>query len=417
MTQGDDDGLQVKLRGYKTKSSTNNGGWTSRKVMVRNGRYQEWRLDQHSFQLVSQEPTRLSYADFFLQDKVYQYHEEMKRVIQKYTGAAAVVIFHHKVRSGKAGRLQGERGPDVTQQYVHGIHTDASALTAERAYFGALKKLQEEWPGDPNLRRFRSGRFVYINAWRNIADLPILDNHLACCDENSLVAPEDYILSEDFDQGRIKQRYGLSPNRYHLHHWYYFPCMTKSEILLFKQWDSDATLPGRMCFHTAIQDPTAPRRSTPPRESVEVRAIAFFPNHQPNTCPELWTMNNLASRLVGAGASVLPGDTSSVTSVMVVRAMEHVEQWPLLAQRLVRRAPRTRQGATFVLEAMMQDPRNRLGLRTASQETKDAIKAEILAEDGFYNAFVQAKNKLEASSTAEAGSGYWSPATWRKSWG
>ena len=52
--------------------------------------------------------------------------------------------------------------------------------------------------------------------------------------------------------------------------------MKKNEVILFKQWDSDPTLSGRITFHTAFSDPAAPP-DAPTRQSIEVRAIAFFP--------------------------------------------------------------------------------------------------------------------------------------------
>ena len=52
--------------------------------------------------------------------------------------------------------------------------------------------------------------------------------------------------------------------------------MKKSEVILFKQWDSDPTRRGRITFHTAFSDPAAPP-DAPTRQSIEVRAIAFFP--------------------------------------------------------------------------------------------------------------------------------------------
>ena len=51
--------------------------------------------------------------------------------------------------------------------------------------------------------------------------------------------------------------------------------MTKDEILYFVQYDSDPLSPCRYCFHTAFSDPKVPA-SMPQRQSVEVRAIAFF---------------------------------------------------------------------------------------------------------------------------------------------
>ena len=45
------------------------------------------------------------------------------------------------------------------------------------------------------------GRFVYINAWRNITTDPIENNHLPVYDETSLVSPDDYLASDLFLPG------------------------------------------------------------------------------------------------------------------------------------------------------------------------------------------------------------------------
>ena len=58
------------------------------------------------------------------------------------------------------------------------------------------------------------------------------------------------------------------------------------EVLLFKQFDSDTALPGRMTFHTAFVDPTV-RPDAPERQSIECRAFLFFLDFEPNTCPAL----------------------------------------------------------------------------------------------------------------------------------
>ena len=55
------------------------------------------------------------------------------------------------------------------------------------------------------------------------------------------------------------------------HLWFYFPDLTREELILHKQFDSDTTKQGRMVFHTSVPDPTAPP-NTPPRGSIEVIA-------------------------------------------------------------------------------------------------------------------------------------------------
>ena len=59
--------------------------------------------------------------------------------------------------------------------------------------------------------------------------------------------------------------------------WYYFPKMQMDEVFLFRQFESDTALPGRMTFHTAFVDPTV-RPDAPERLSIECSAFLFFPD-------------------------------------------------------------------------------------------------------------------------------------------
>ena len=58
--------------------------------------------------------------------------------------------------------------------------------------------------------------------------------------------------------------------------------MQMDDVLLFKQFDSDTALPGRMTVHDPIVRPDAPER-----QSIECRAFLFFLDFEPNTCPAL----------------------------------------------------------------------------------------------------------------------------------
>jgi hypothetical protein len=57
------------------------------------------------------------------------------------------------------------------------------------------------------------------------------------------------------------------------HHWWYFPEMTRDEILLLKLNDSDHSVAWRVP-HSAFHDKTA--NAAEPRHSIEFRTIAFF---------------------------------------------------------------------------------------------------------------------------------------------
>ena len=59
------------------------------------------------------------------------------------------------------------------------------------------------------------------------------------------------------------------------HRWNYFPRMERHEATLIKCYDSLKDGRARFSLHTAFQDPTTPENA-PPRESIEIRTLAFF---------------------------------------------------------------------------------------------------------------------------------------------
>jgi hypothetical protein len=107
--------------------------------------------------------------------------------------------------------------------------------------------------------------------WRAI-NQPIQKNPLAIADAKS-VAVEDFLLSERRYPDRVGQTYRLkyNPN----HRWVYFPEMRREEALVFKVYDSEKDGRARFTPHTSFNHPNAPLNA-PPRQSIEVRAFAFF---------------------------------------------------------------------------------------------------------------------------------------------
>jgi len=244
---------------------------------VRDGRNQQHSLDKNSFELVEQE-TALSTKDFFDDhEKVKNvYYPEIAELIKEKTGAAYVMMFHHQVRAKKNNATAETGTVSSIQPYAYGVHSDSHPKSARDLFkmiAGGLDK------------KFHKGRFLYINAWRNITDTPIGNDHLAVLDETSIVKPDDYIVSEFHDNSYSLQQYRLLDVNSGQHKWFYYSEMKKNEVILFKQFDSDTTLSGRLCFHTAFNNPKA--QECPERQSVEARGIAFFPDHEPNSCPDM----------------------------------------------------------------------------------------------------------------------------------
>merc|ERR1719310_2100677 len=100
--------------------------------------------------------------------------------------------------------------------------------------------------------------------------------------------------------------------------------MVREEVLLFKQWDSDTSLSGRVCFHTAIKDPSA-RAGAPARQSIEARALLFFPDHEPNTLPPMPTASSdsadVSETEANTGAEKVMGGLAYIEGNPQTRAM------------------------------------------------------------------------------------------------
>ena len=109
-------------------------------------------------------------------------------------------------------------------------------------------------------------RFAEYNVWRPISG-PVQRSPLGLIDAQSL-APADLVY-----QDRTGEIYHVAYNPDHL--WFYFPAMKTDEVVLIKGYDSATDGRARFTPHTAFDDPTTPENA-PPRESIEVRALAFF---------------------------------------------------------------------------------------------------------------------------------------------
>ena len=175
------------------------------------------------------------------------FYVRMVEMFKKVTGAAHVHVFHHQLRA-TIDNADGNGFNTSVQPYAMAVHSESSRQAFEEAFL--------RFAGSAVDVKFCKGRFVYTNAWRNITTDPIGNNHLAVCDESSLVSPDDYLASDLFMPGTRSMQYGLSDHKAAKHRWYYFPKMQMDEVLLFKQFDSDTALPGCMTFHTAFVDPT-----------------------------------------------------------------------------------------------------------------------------------------------------------------
>ncbi|HUZ13369.1 MAG TPA: CmcJ/NvfI family oxidoreductase [Caulobacteraceae bacterium] len=233
------------------------GTYEKQVVSIANGRrHGEFGLDASGFELASH-PTRMH--SFFDADELHSvYYPEMQRLIAERSGARRVHVFDHTLRSSDEDRRAARR----IREPVKSVHNDYTEWSGPQ-------RLRDLLPGEAEM--LSSRRFAIIQVWRAI-DRPVERNPLAVIDARSL-APEDLIASERRFPDRVGEIYLVRRNPGH--RWIYFPRMLRDEALVFKVYDSDAGGPARWCAHSSFDDPTTPT-SAPPRESIEIRAFAFF---------------------------------------------------------------------------------------------------------------------------------------------
>jgi hypothetical protein len=234
------------------------GSQELKRVDIHNGRLhpERFSLDESGFVFVEHQ-TKV--ADFFDPEQIKSvYYPEVERIIQETSGARRVVIFDHTLRSGD----EGEREAKLVREPVLSAHNDYTEWSGPQ-------RVREILPDEAE--RLLKHRFAIIQVWRAI-NQPIQANPLAVADARS-VAMEDFLVAERRYPHRVGQTYRLMYNS--RHRWFYFPQMRRDEALVFKVYESERDGRARFTPHSSFDDPTSPP-DAPPRQSIEVRAFAFF---------------------------------------------------------------------------------------------------------------------------------------------
>jgi hypothetical protein len=215
------------------------------------GRETAFTIDRNGFQFVKA-PTDVQ--DFYSPEEVRRvYYPEVERLLRNTLGASRVFVFDHGVRNA------GRPGAGMPVRRVHNDHTVISAPRRVRDHLG------EDAP------ELLKHRFGIVNVWRPIRG-PVLDSPLALCDAQSFT--DDDLIATDFVYANVR---GETSSVEHnpRHRWYYFSQMQTDEVALIRVHDSANDGRARLSFHTSFDNPLA--AGAPPRESIEVRALVFFP--------------------------------------------------------------------------------------------------------------------------------------------
>jgi len=236
----------------------------------RKGKYQEYRmtvrdgraianqlsLEREGFIFVKHE-TKVK--DFFDEEDVRSvYYPETEQLVKENSGAKRVLVFDHTLRSADSAMREAKQisGP------VRNAHNDYTEWSGPQRVRDLLPNEAAEL-----LKR----RFAVIQTWRPIRN-PVEREALAIADARS-IGTKELIPSSRVYPDRVGEVYHCTFNPEH--RWYYFPRMKRNEAMVFKCFDSMKDGRARWTAHCAFDDP-AGRPDAPPRESIEMRTLAFF---------------------------------------------------------------------------------------------------------------------------------------------
>lgn len=227
-----------------------------RAVVIHDARTQagQLSLERHGIEL-HQRPS--SVEDLYSDAHVKQaYYPEIETLVKEASGASRVVIFDHT-------RRRDDGGTGGTKTPAGRAHNDYTEWSAPQRVRDLL--------GEEEAYRLRDVPFVQINAWRPIRG-PVKRSPLAVLDAETL-DPDDLIATDMIYPDRTGEIYHLAFNP--AQRWLYFPAMERDEVLLIKGYDSRTDSRARFVPHTAFSEPGTDT-DAPPRESIEVRTLAFF---------------------------------------------------------------------------------------------------------------------------------------------
>jgi len=241
------------------KDTGHTGQYEAHTVRIQNGRAMigPFSLDREGFIFINH---KTKVQNFYDEDEIKSvYYPEIEQLVKGVTGASRIVVFDHTLRAADdATREEKQVGAPVRR-----VHNDYTEWSGPQRVRDLLPQEEAE--------ELLKGRFAVIQVWRPIRN-PVRATPLAIADARSLES-KNLIPTERRYPERVGEIYHITFNSDH--RWFYFPEMQRNEALVFKCYDSQKDGRARWTAHAAFEDPTSPA-DAPPRESIEMRTLAFF---------------------------------------------------------------------------------------------------------------------------------------------
>jgi len=217
-------------------------------------------LDVHGF-CTLKSGTKLRVQDALTQPEAVEsaYMDEIKAILHKHfpeyrrlEGMEFVV------------RKRDERFPSDDLAVV--THEQPACLAhSDYSVDGALLQLRASFPGQEEY--FQDEEYDIINVWRPLVG-PNDDWPLALCDFTSIDPEHDLAAADLLHVNRVAENQLLYHNNQH--RWYYVQAQEPDDLIVFRNVDS--TGKRARAFHCSFFNPNS---QGPPRQSCEVRFVAF----------------------------------------------------------------------------------------------------------------------------------------------
>ncbi|KAK5171084.1 uncharacterized protein LTR77_004228 [Saxophila tyrrhenica] len=232
------------------------------------GREAQFSVPRNGFTIIKLED-QLSYEEYDNEDLVRKvYFKQVAEAVQELLGASRVQIFEHVASTlgpGSRTVIDSDSCENETQvsQSQRGSRIDVTPSWA-----AGLAEHMNELKGI----ELPSGDLQFVNIWKPLRG-PIKDWPLAVCDA-STVSKDDLRESDIVFSDRVVENLLVQHNP--KQEWYFISDQTPSEAWVFLQADSNAS--GHLGVpHSSFQRPDSANEGIP-RESIEVRAIAYYNN-------------------------------------------------------------------------------------------------------------------------------------------
>ncbi|EXJ59563.1 hypothetical protein A1O7_03709 [Cladophialophora yegresii CBS 114405] len=186
----------------------------------------------------------------------------MVEFLKSSTGAKRVLVFDHSIRTKKNEAKKLTQETNTSQRApVMLVHCD---YTEESGPLRVRQLLKDE------AEDLLSRCVAFFNVWKPVKTVE--ERLLAMFDVTSSPKDDFFKLYLHY-MNRVGENYLLkySPD----HKWWYFPRMAPEQVIVLKTYGSETDGRARFVGHSAFKDP-ASSPNAPPRESIEIRTMAFF---------------------------------------------------------------------------------------------------------------------------------------------